>query len=396
MSLANSTETEAVLDDQSEQLRFGFGRNWSQYIDEHFSQERVATAQQHLLRVLGLDSLEGMSILDIGSGSGLHSLGAHLAGASRIVSFDYDPASVETTKVLRERAGAPEEWKVIQGSVLDEDFVKSLGKFDIVYSWGVLHHTGDVWKAIRNSSLALNDSAIFYIALYSSDIYVDPPASYWLEIKKRYNKTGRFGKRLMEWRYALRHNIIPDLKHRKNPLDYIRGYSQSRGMDYWTDVRDWLGGWPMEFCGNEETKTFCNDELGLECLNLVAGEGNTEFIFRKNDASNYWDGLLADMGESRILQGPFQQVEEHCFSVKLPAEMHESCDSVELPRRSKIMLFEDGNPVGFGHQQHAQIIKYGAGRSSHWQESLWFSSTDGTNPNTNGRVYTYLPCWPHA
>ena len=105
------------------------------------------------------------------------------AGAERIVSFDFDPDSVATTKQLRAFAGEPSHWQVMQGSVLDEAFMKGLDPVDIVYSWGVLHHTGEMWRAIENAAMPIAPNGVFYIALYSSDAYLDPPPEYWLDIK---------------------------------------------------------------------------------------------------------------------------------------------------------------------------------------------------------------------
>ncbi len=369
----------------ADHVRFGFGKNWADFVDAHLNEERIARAEKHLLRFLRLDNLSGKTFLDIGCGSGLHSLAALRAGAKRIVSFDYDFDSVATTEHLRQFAGAPAHWQVLQGSVLDEAFMRSLASADIIYSWGVLHHTGDLWRAIENAAMTMLPDSVFYIALYSSDVYLDPPPEYWLDVKRRYNVAGPLKKRLMEWQYAWRETILPDLRHGRNPLKLILGYAASRGMSYWTDVRDWLGGYPMEFAGNEETKAFCRDRLKLELINISAGEGNTEFLFRRRGAQNYWDEVRA--GTRLIeLHGPFLHREGQAYEAQIP-EFIESADNTQHPRRSRLMLYEDGKPVGFAHQTIANIERHGNGRYSHWKEQLIFSSTDGSDPNTNGRCY---------
>ena len=367
-------------------MRFGFGKNWAEFVDAHLSEERIDTAQEHLLRFLGLTDLSGKTFLDIGCGSGLHSLAALRGGAERIVSFDYDPDSVATTKHLRSFAGDPSHWSVMQGSVLDQSFMRELEAADIVYSWGVLHHTGDLWHAVENAAIPMRADGVFYIALYSSDVYLDPPPEYWLDVKRRYNRANAWVKRWMEWQYAWRESIYPDLQHQRNPLKLIMGYAASRGMSYWTDVRDWLGGYPMEFAGNEETKTFCRDRLGLELINISAGEGNTEFLFRKQGAHNYWDQYKASI-PLIALSGPFRHRGGQAYEIELPEHV-DTADEVQHPRRSRLMLYEDDQPVGFAHQTHADIENHGSGRYSHWQQSLIFSSTDGTDPNTNGRRYS--------
>src|SRR5882724_6872543 len=131
--------------------RFEFGQNWKKYIERSFSQEKVEVSKRHILAFLMRSDLQGSTFLDIGCGSGLHSLGALQLGAAEVISFDYDKKSVEATSILYKYAGEPKNWKIMQGSVLDEQFMASLSKADIVYSWGVLHHTGDVWRAISNA-----------------------------------------------------------------------------------------------------------------------------------------------------------------------------------------------------------------------------------------------------
>ena len=370
-----------------EDLRFGFGKNWADFVDAHFDEERIATAQTHLLRFLKLPHLNGKRFLDIGCGSGLHSLAALRAGADSVVSFDYDGDSVATTKRLRTFAGEPHHWQVMRGSVLDREFMLSLEPADVVYSWGVLHHTGDMWRAVENAALPMTDTGVLYIALYSSDVYLDPPPEYWLRVKRRYNRAGRLTKRWMEWNYAWRDLIYPEMKNKRNPLRTIASYAKSRGMSYWTDVRDWLGGYPMEFAGNSETKTFCRERLGLELINISAGQGNTEFLFRHLGCTNYWDEIKSHT-LLRSLEGPFTGLGGFAYEAVLP-ECTDTSDDMDHPRRSRLMLFENDLPIGFAHQTLADIAEHGAGRYSHWRQSLIFSSTDGTDPNSNGRHYAF-------
>lgn len=369
-----------------EQLRYGFGKNWEEFVDRSFSEERVEASLRHVLAFLKLPDLKGKSFLDVGSGSGLHSLAALRAGASRIVSFDYDPDSVRTTRALRERAGAPSHWTVEQGSVLDRDYMSRLAAADVVYSWGVLHHTGQMWTAIENASLPIAPAGLFYIALYTSDVYIRPTPQYWLDVKRRYNQASDWGKRWMEWSYAWTNTIWPSVLTGRNPLPLLRGRNQTRGMTYWTDVKDWLGGWPMEFAGIAETKRFCGDRLGLELLNVNAGEANTEYLFRRRGARNEWDAVL---GERRIetLCAPFERTQGHAFRATI-REAGMGPDDETHPRRSRLMLYEDGVPVGFAHQPFSNVMAYGGGRYRHTADGLVFSTTDNTDPNVNGREYS--------
>ena len=111
---------------KTETTRFGFGKNWSDFIQKSFSEERVAASREKLLGFLRLPDLADRTFLDIGCGSGLHSLAALRAGARRVVSFDYDPDSVATARFLWEREGRPAQWEICQGSVLDRVFMAGL------------------------------------------------------------------------------------------------------------------------------------------------------------------------------------------------------------------------------------------------------------------------------
>src|SRR5437868_5120896 len=145
MTLAETHTTQVARGE-----RFEFGENWRRFL-EQLTAERIADAEQSLRNVLELPDLEGRTFLDIGSGSGLFSLAARRLGA-RVFSFDYDPQSVACSLELRRRYfdGDP-DWRIEEGSALDRDYIASLGQFDIVYSWGVLHHTGAMWNALGNA-----------------------------------------------------------------------------------------------------------------------------------------------------------------------------------------------------------------------------------------------------
>jgi hypothetical protein len=189
----------------------------------------------------------------------------------------------------------------------------------------------------------------------------------------------------MEWHYAWKSTVLPDLRHGRNPWKTMREHLRNRGMSYWIDVRDWLGGYPMEFAGIAETKAFARDELGMELLNISAGEANTEYLFRRAGSSNYWDQVRAER-RLEALTKPFAPVGGHAFTADLPDYVQQA-DDMDDPRRSRLMLYEDGIPIGFAHQTHADVKAHGGGRYSHWRKQLMFSATDNTDPNSNGRQY---------
>src|SRR5262249_12640164 len=141
---------------------YEFGKNWTRYIRRSFNEERVQVAKRHLLELIGRGDLNGLDFLDIGCGSGIHSLAAFRTGAGTIRSIDYDPDSVAATTVLRSYAGSPAIWSIERGDVLDEHYIDTLGQWSLVYSWGVLHHTGDVWRALANAQKTVADGGLFY------------------------------------------------------------------------------------------------------------------------------------------------------------------------------------------------------------------------------------------
>lgn len=244
---------------------------------QNFNEERVMIAQKHLLAFLELNDLQNKYFLDVGCGSGIHSLAALKAGAQKIVSFDVDPEAVKTTEKLRETYGKPIHWQVCHGSILDNNFINSLLPADIVYSWGVLHHTGDMWDALRNTVSLMKEDGLLYIALYTTD----PRSNYWLKIKKKYNQSSKIGKKIMEGSYILKYLILLHILQLKNPLKIVNQYKKRRGMAFFTDLKDWLGGYPYEHAKIEEVLQFCKKKLNLELVNIKTGEANTEYLLQK-------------------------------------------------------------------------------------------------------------------
>jgi 2-polyprenyl-6-hydroxyphenyl methylase/3-demethylubiquinone-9 3-methyltransferase len=259
-------------------VTFSFGKNWEAFVENKFSEERVSISRKHLLDFLEVRDLQGAYFLDIGCGSGIHSLAALKSGASRIVSVDIDPHSVRTTERIRAMAGNPPKWEVLEGSILDAGFVARLDPADIVYSWGVLHHTGSLWEAMRNSAGLIRPGGVFYVALYEKTADSD----HWIAVKKKYNRSSRSGKRWIEFAYVYRTFFRSrGIREIYDSLRYIMRYRQSRGMAFWTDVRDWLGGWPYEPATPREVTDFCAGPLGLRVLKVKTGEANVEYLCAK-------------------------------------------------------------------------------------------------------------------
>jgi len=266
-----------------ENERFEFGANWVNYIGK-LSDERVAAARTSLNGFLPADLLKGASFLDIGSGSGLHSLAAVLDGAN-VTSFDFDPYSVSATTTMRDKFNInPANWTVLQGSVLDDEFVRRFSQFDIVYSWGVLHHTGNMWKAIENTLSLTKHQGYCFIAIYNKQGW---KSRFWWYIKKIYNKLpkglknayalllGGFFQALNIVKYTLL--LKPHIAI--NPL---LNYKSRRGMSWFNDIIDWMGGFPYEYASVSELKDFFKT-YGFELFKLKESTslGCNELLFKK-------------------------------------------------------------------------------------------------------------------
>jgi SAM-dependent methyltransferase len=267
-----------------DKITFSFGRNWQRFLDRCLNPERERIARASITDFLETSDLHGRSFLDVGCGTGLFSLSAYRLGARRIVSIDVDPFSVRCCEALKERAGNPGHWEVRPGSILDEQFIVQLGKADVVYAWGSLHHTGDMWRAIRNTSTLVEKGGLLYLSIYNR-VTGRKGSELWLKIKKLYNRSPDAGKRLFEALYFLRYGVVSQLVAFRNPWAFCRRYTQGRGMNFWIDIRDWLGGYPYEFASAGEIFLFCSRELGMQLANLrtTSTLGVNEFLFRKVD-----------------------------------------------------------------------------------------------------------------
>lgn len=243
--------------------RFAFGENWKDFVDNYFDEDRLMAARTSLEEAFRLSDLNGKTFLDIGCGSGMYSYSAYQLGAERIVSFDYDEDSVECCTYLREEAGNPDNWEVMQGDALDDEFMSDLGKFDLVYSWGVLHHTGELFHGIENAMDAVAGGGKLYLAIYNKVTErklqnLQFTSKDWERIKRFYQDAPKPVKRLFEVGFVVGW-VYLTLKRGQNPVKEWRAHEQWRGQSMHVDRTDWLGGLPYEYATVDEVKEFVLD-----------------------------------------------------------------------------------------------------------------------------------------
>jgi 2-polyprenyl-6-hydroxyphenyl methylase/3-demethylubiquinone-9 3-methyltransferase len=268
--------------------RFEFGKNWSRFLSV-LDEGRIQQAENSLKLMLEVSDLSHKTFLDIGSGSGLFSLAARRLGA-RVHSFDFDPNSVACTAELRRRFFPDDaSWRVEEGSVLDPSYLDSLGEFDVVYSWGVLHHTGQMWQALDNAATRVAPGGKLFIALYND---TGSQSARWKWIKRTYNRLPS----ILKTPFALAVIAPDEIKGMVRsvvtlkPGQYVRSwtnYENRRGMNRWYDIIDWVGGYPYEVCKPEEIFEFYKAR-GFSLTKLLCGNvglGCSEFVFVRNRAA---------------------------------------------------------------------------------------------------------------
>ncbi len=261
---------------------FAFGRNWADY-SKNIGDKEIKEAKDELARLLATDSLQGKTFLDIGCGSGIHSLSALLMGAAVVHAIDFDPDSVRTTCSVLETHWDEDNYKVEQMNIFDTD-TERLPQFDVVYSWGVLHHTGDMWAAIEKAASLTKAEGVLAIAIYRKT----PLCGFWKKEKWLFTNGGPLIRGVLTATYMLM-KVFRDIIRLKNPFRKILHYREgTRGMRWKSDVIDWLGGYPYESASLDEIRHYLGS-LGF-ALNRsfktkaewgVFGSGCAEYLFQR-------------------------------------------------------------------------------------------------------------------
>jgi len=250
---------------------FACGENWASYA-KLVTESQVEQATSGLRRLSGGD-LRGKRFLDIGCGSGLHSLAALRLGADQVVALDIDPACVATTQQLLTRCAEGTRWTTQEKSVFDLQ-PDSMGWFDIVYSWGVLHHTGDLYRALRAAAALVAPGGRFVFALYART----PLCWFWKREKRWYSAASPSAQARARSLYVGLFRLLYAIRHRDSFSEFVATYGtnhgQARGMNFYHDVHDWLGGWPYESISPAETERFMH-QLGMRQIRAFVRERRT-------------------------------------------------------------------------------------------------------------------------
>lgn len=229
-----------------------------------------------------LGELSGKTFLDVGCGSGIQSLAAHRLGA-KVVSFDYDFEAVAVAMELKARFAPDADWEIMRGDALDRSFIDSLGVFEVVYSWGGLHHTGAMWEGLDNVVRAVGPSGRLFVALYNDQ---GRASRVWRGVKRTYNQLPSFLRFMILIPAFVRlwgPTVIRDFV-RGQPMRTWRSYAE-RGMSAWRDFIDWVGGYPYEVARPRRVIEYCLERgLRLERQNLTEGLGCNEFLFSSSPA----------------------------------------------------------------------------------------------------------------
>jgi 2-polyprenyl-6-hydroxyphenyl methylase/3-demethylubiquinone-9 3-methyltransferase len=252
---------------------FDFGANWQQFSQSSLDSVKFEEAFNSLDQLISHEKIRGSSFLDIGCGSGIFAIAASLAGAKKVVGIDISRESIAVSVSNKKRFANQNTIDFFHKSIFDNDILQ-LGQFDIVYSWGVLHHTGNMWRSIDIASQLVSPNSLFVIAIYNKHW----SCKIWKVIKRLYNIAPAIIQRLMIWIFLVIIATAKLIVTRKNPFK-----KQKRGMSFYYDVIDWVGGYPYEYADKDEVINYV-EKLGFRCIKFVkplVPTGCNEFVFLK-------------------------------------------------------------------------------------------------------------------
>ncbi len=263
------------------ETHFEFGENWKNY-SKTIDQKRINSAIEGVKKLFP-DGLAGKTFLDIGCGSGLHSLAALSLGAASVTAVDIDENSVSTTQELLTKYAPGSEMEPRRLRLFSTRRQMRLARSTSSIP-GVCCITPATCGEQSNVQLNfVNSGGQFAIAIYSATSC----DSMWKAEKKFYSRAPRPIQWTI-WQIYMAAFLTAKTLLGRNPISYVRNYSEMRGMNFSHDAHDWLGGYPYETA----TATEIHDRIckmgftekrsfPLPVSRGLFGSGCHEFVFQK-------------------------------------------------------------------------------------------------------------------
>jgi SAM-dependent methyltransferase len=281
----SSTNPDLKLDNH-----FNFGDNWRRLV-KVISEDKLKYAIQDIQSFMAPESISGKSFLDIGCGSGLHAVAAWRLGAREVTTVDLDPKSLKHVQQLKKVFNIPDSfpWTHYVGNIASLEGLDNVSLSDVVYSWGVLHHTGDMWSSINNASSFVKTNGYFYIMIYR-DAYLAP---FWKYLKKAYTFGPSFLRLILRGFFVSLFFMLLLAKHRSisKVKQRIRDYDRNRGMSWYIDIVDWIGGYPFEWASASQVCDYLASS-GFKLQKIyppvspqpvgLLGTGSYQYLFAKH------------------------------------------------------------------------------------------------------------------
>jgi SAM-dependent methyltransferase len=168
---ANMTDTDLVHDARDGAQKDDVREFWNsdpcgtRYLDGKDDFEAHARAryalEPYIFDFAGFKNARGLKVLEIGVGMGADYLEWLKAGA-RALGVDFSAASIEKARRRCELAGYHPELRVADA----ENLPFSDGSFDIVYSYGVMHHSPNTQQCVREAWRVLKPGGRARIMVY--------------------------------------------------------------------------------------------------------------------------------------------------------------------------------------------------------------------------------------
>lgn len=258
---------------------FNFGKNWHDFSTNALASVNADQARKDFKVLMHGIDLTNINFLDVGFGQGLSSLCAAENGA-KVVGLDIEELNRQTISLTARYFPTVnlEDLKLYTGSILSDETCSILmgespSGYDVVHSWGVLHHTGNMYQALERCVELVKPGGYLVISIYNYH-WTSP---IWKKIKQAYCFAPTWIQRSMVY------VLLPIIWFAK--LVVTRQYPnlKERGMNFYYDVVDWVGGYPYEYSSIENITKLCTQRelVRIKVWPALVPTGCNEYIFRK-------------------------------------------------------------------------------------------------------------------